>query len=35
MLFFSLLIGNNSIAADHGAPSRSDVLEQALRQLGV
>ena len=34
MLFFSLLIGNHSIAADHGARSRVDVLELALRRLG-
>src|SRR6266571_4445706 len=34
MLFFSLLIGNHSIAADHGARSRADVLELALRRLG-
>jgi hypothetical protein len=33
MLFFSLLIGNHSIAADHGARSRADVLELALRLL--
>jgi AcrR family transcriptional regulator len=33
MLFFSLLIGNHSIAADHGPRSRADVLELALRQL--
>jgi AcrR family transcriptional regulator len=33
MLFFSLLIGNHSIAADHGAHSRADVLERALRRL--
>jgi AcrR family transcriptional regulator len=33
MLFFSLLIGNHSIAADHGAPSRADVLELALGLL--
>ena len=33
MLFFSLLIGNHSIAADHQARSRADVLERALRQL--
>jgi AcrR family transcriptional regulator len=33
MLFFSLLIGNHSIAADHQARSRADVLEQALRLL--
>jgi AcrR family transcriptional regulator len=35
MLFFSLLIGNHSIAADHGARSRADVLELALRRLGA
>jgi AcrR family transcriptional regulator len=35
LLFFSLLIGNHSIAADHGARSRADVLELALRQLGA
>ena len=35
MLFFSLLIGNHSIAADHDARSRADVLERALRQLGA
>jgi AcrR family transcriptional regulator len=35
MLFFSLLIGNHSIAADHGARSRADVLEQALRLLAT
>ncbi len=33
MLFFSLLIGNHSIAADHEARSRADVLELALRLL--
>jgi AcrR family transcriptional regulator len=33
VLFFSLLIGNHSIAADHGGRSRADVLEQALRRL--
>jgi AcrR family transcriptional regulator len=33
LLFFSLLIGNHSIAADHGAHSRADVLELALRRL--
>jgi hypothetical protein len=33
MLFFSLLIGNHSIAADHGARSRADVLELALGLL--
>ena len=35
LLFFSLLIGNHSIAADHGARSRADVLELALRRLGA
>jgi hypothetical protein len=35
LLFFSLLIGNHSIAADHGARSRADVLELALRPLGA
>ena len=34
MLFFSLLIGNHSIAADHGARSRADVLARTLRRLG-
>jgi AcrR family transcriptional regulator len=33
MLFFSLLIGNHSIAADHHPRSRADVLELALRRL--
>jgi AcrR family transcriptional regulator len=33
MLFFSLLIGNHSIAADHHARSRADVLKQALSLL--
>lgn len=35
MLFFSLLIGNHSIAADHGTRSRADVLALTLRQLGA
>ncbi len=35
LLFFSLLIGNHSIAADHGALSRADVLNLALRHLGA
>ncbi|HEX9529377.1 MAG TPA: TetR/AcrR family transcriptional regulator [Streptosporangiaceae bacterium] len=34
MLFFSLLIGNHLIAADHGARSRADVLTLTLRWLG-
>jgi AcrR family transcriptional regulator len=33
MLFFSLLIGNHSIAADYNGRSRADVLERALRRL--
>jgi hypothetical protein len=33
MLFFSLLIGNHSIAAGHGVRSRADVLQLALRRL--
>lgn len=33
LLCFSLLIGNPLIAADHGARSRADVLELALRRL--
>jgi AcrR family transcriptional regulator len=35
MLCFSLLIGNHYIAADHGARSRADVLDLALRRLGA
>jgi AcrR family transcriptional regulator len=33
LLCFSLLIGNHFIAADHGARSRADVVELAVRQL--
>jgi AcrR family transcriptional regulator len=33
MLSYSLLIGNHFIAADHGARTRTDVLELAWRQL--
>ena len=33
MLAFSLLIGNHFIAADHGAHSRADVLELAVKRL--
>ncbi len=33
MLAFSLLIGNHFMAADHGARSRADVLELAVRRL--
>lgn len=35
MLYFSLLIGNHSIAADHRGRSRADVLELALVRLGA
>ncbi len=35
MLFFSLLIGNHFIAADHGARCRADVLARTLRWLGA
>ncbi len=35
MLFFSLLIGNHSIAADHGVRSRADVLALTLSLLGA
>jgi AcrR family transcriptional regulator len=35
MLFFSLLIGNHSIAAGHEGRSRAEVLQLALRQLGA
>jgi AcrR family transcriptional regulator len=35
LLCFSLLIGNHYIAADHGARSRGDVVELALRALGA
>ncbi len=34
MLFFSLLIGSHSIAADHGARTRADVLALTLKCLG-
>jgi AcrR family transcriptional regulator len=33
LLAFSLLIGDHFIASDHGARSRADVVELALRQL--
>ena len=33
MVFYSLWIGSHFIAADHGARSRADVLEGALRRL--
>jgi hypothetical protein len=35
MLYYSLMIGNRFIAADHGARSRADVLEMTLRHLGA
>jgi AcrR family transcriptional regulator len=35
MLYYSLLIGNHFIAADHGARSRADVMKLALRRLGA
>jgi AcrR family transcriptional regulator len=35
LLFFSLLIGNHSIAAEHGGRSRAEVLALTLRQLGA
>jgi len=35
LLYYSLMIGNHFIAADHGARRRADVLELALRRLGV
>ncbi len=33
MLAFSLAIGHNFMAADHGVRSRADVLELAVRRL--
>jgi hypothetical protein len=33
MVFYSLWIGNHFIAADHGTPSRADVLKLALKRL--
>jgi AcrR family transcriptional regulator len=35
LLYYSLMIGNHFIAADHGVRSRADVLELALRRLGA
>jgi AcrR family transcriptional regulator len=35
MVFYSLWIGSHFIAADHGARSRADVLELALRRLAA
>ncbi len=35
LLFFSLLIGNHSIAANHGDRSRADVLARTLSLLGA
>jgi hypothetical protein len=33
LLAFSLFVGSPFVAADHGAHSRADVLELALRRL--
>jgi hypothetical protein len=33
MIAFSVAIGTHPIAADHGARSRADVLEQVTRRL--
>lgn len=35
LLYYSLLIGNHFIAADHGALSRPDVVKLAITRLGV
>jgi hypothetical protein len=35
MIAFSLWIASHFIAADHGARSRADLLEDALRRLEV
>jgi AcrR family transcriptional regulator len=35
LLYYSLMIGNHFIAADHGVRSRADVLELAMRRLGA
>ena len=34
LLYYSLLIGNHFIAADHGALSRQDVVKRAITRLG-
>jgi AcrR family transcriptional regulator len=34
LLYYSLLIGNHFIGADHGARNRADVVELALNRLG-
>jgi AcrR family transcriptional regulator len=34
LLYYSLLIGNHFIAADHGGLSRTDVVKLAIRRLG-
>ena len=34
LLYYSLLIGNHFIAADHGALSRADLVKLAIRRLG-
>lgn len=35
LLSFSIVIGNHSIAAGHGARSRTEIIELALKQLGA
>jgi hypothetical protein len=35
LLYYSLLIGNHFIAADHGALSRLDVVKLAITRLGL
>ncbi len=35
LLYYSLLIGNHFIAADHGALSRPDVVQLAITRLGL
>jgi hypothetical protein len=35
LLYYSLLIGNHFIAADHDPASRADVVELALQRLGT
>jgi AcrR family transcriptional regulator len=35
MLYYSLMIGNHFIAADHGGYDRADVVKLSLKELGV
>ena len=35
LLYYSLMIGNHFIAADHGALSRPDVVQRAITRLGL